>query len=83
MFLQIPCGRERRGGSPASGRFFAVNSPAIPLTVAYSAIFVTTSQKQLGESDEGPDGEAKYGFGQLVVATHAEPVAVAKHGAPS
>ena len=54
---------------------------AILLTVAYSAIFVTTGQEQHGESDEDPDGDAKYGFGQLVDLP-AEPVAVAKHGRP-
>jgi N-6 DNA Methylase/HsdM N-terminal domain len=68
-------------GSPASGRFFALNSRAIPLTVAYSAIFVTTGQEQHGESDEGPDGEgAKYGFGRLIGPIRARPVAGAKHG---
>src|SRR3984893_19480865 len=33
--------------------------PGIMLTVAYSAIFVTTGQKQRGESDDDPDGEGR------------------------
>ena len=40
---------------------------AIPLTVAYSAIFVTVGQGKHGESDEGlTANDAKYGFGQLI-----------------
>src|ERR1700732_712175 len=57
------------GGNPilaAEGRRFATGRaifrdyhPAIPLTVAYSAIFVTTCQEQHGESDEIPVGERR------------------------
>jgi hypothetical protein len=39
--LASPMRAGKAWGSPASGRFFALNSRAIPLTVAYSAIFVT------------------------------------------
>jgi hypothetical protein len=42
-----------------SWRFFAVKHPAIPLTVACSAIFVTIGREQQGKSDGDFDGEGR------------------------
>jgi hypothetical protein len=50
-------GGQRRGVSPSSGRFFAVSHLAIPLTVANSAIFVTTGQEQHVNRMKNPDGK--------------------------
>ena len=71
-----------KAGRLASVRaIFRGHHPAIPPTVAYSAIFVTTGQEQHGKSDGGPTAkDAKYGFGGLIDLAHAEPVAGLKHG---
>ena len=58
--------------------------PAILLTVAYSAIFVTTGQEQHVESDEDVTAkDAKYGFGRLIDIARAELKSFADYGAAS
>lgn len=51
---------------------------AIPITVVYSAIFVTAGQEEHGNRMKILTAkEAKYGFGQLIHLARAEPMAVA------
>ena len=59
-----PAGRKSDAGGKTRARrnrgaIFRGSHVAIPLTVAYSAIFVTNGQEQHGESDEDPDGEGR------------------------
>jgi len=54
---------------------------AIPLTVAYSAIFVTIGQEQRGNHMKIlTANDAKWGFVQLIRSARTEPVVVAKDG---
>jgi hypothetical protein len=52
--------------------------PAVLLSVAYSAIFVTTGQEQHGDRMKALTAvDAKHGFGRPIDLARAEPMAVA------
>jgi hypothetical protein len=63
---------------------FSGYHPAIPLTVAYFSILITTGLDQHGDRMNTLTAtDAKYGFGRLTDLARAKSVAVAKHGRPA